>query len=91
MSHILEGLPGVLCHLDDVLVFGSDRTEHDTRLRAVLLRIRAAGITLNRAKCEFGKHEITFLGNQSGISADPEKLSAIKEIPPLLILPNYVG
>ena len=85
MSHILEGLPGVLCNLDDVLVFGSDRTEHDTRLRAVLLRIRAAGITLNRAKCEFGKHEITFLGhiiNQSGISADPEKLSAIKEMPP---------
>ena len=85
MSHILEGLPGVLCHLDDILVFGSDRTEHDTRLRAVLLRIRTAGITLNRAKCEFGKHEITFLGhiiNQSGISADPEKLSAIKEMPP---------
>ena len=85
MNQILEGLPGVLCHLDDILVFGGDISEHDARLRAVLLRIRAAGITLNKAKCEFGKNEITFLGhviNQSGISADPEKLSAIKEMPP---------
>ena len=62
----------------------------------MLLRIRAAGIkkTLNRAKCEFGKQEITFLGhiiNQSGISAEPEKLSAIKEMPPPTKLLNYIG
>jgi len=85
MSQILEGLPGVLCHLDHILVFGGDISEHDARLQAVLLRIRAAGITLNKAKCEFGKNEITFLGHvidQSGISTDPEKLSAIKEMPP---------
>ena len=85
MSHILEGVPGVLCHLHDVLVFGMDNSEHDAHLRTVLSRICAAGLTLNHAKCEFGKGEITFLGhitNQSGISADPEKLSAIREMLP---------
>ena len=50
MSAILGGLPGVLCHLDDILVFGKDSQEHDAHLQAVLERIRAAGITLNSQK-----------------------------------------
>ena len=85
MSAILEGLPGVLCHLDDVLVFGKDCQDHDAHLQAVLEQIRSAGITLNHQKCEFGKTTLTFLGhviNQHGISPDPLKTTAIKEMPP---------
>ena len=59
MGAILGGLPGVLCHLDDILVFGKDSQEHDAHLQAVLEQIRAAGITLNSQKCEFSK----LLGN----------------------------
>ena len=29
MTQMLSGLDGVLCLMDDVLVFGKDRTEHD--------------------------------------------------------------
>ena len=36
MNDILSGLPGVLCHVDDILVFGATSSEHDDRLRAVL-------------------------------------------------------
>ena len=36
MSTILGGLDGVLCQMDDVLVFGRDKSEHDTRLTATL-------------------------------------------------------
>ena len=36
MSKILSGLHGIVCQMDDVLVFGSDRTQHDARLLAVL-------------------------------------------------------
>ena len=89
MSTILEGIPGVLCHLDDVLVYGKDSQEHNNRLTAVLERIRAAGITLNPTKCEFARKQLTFLGhliNHEGISPDPAKMSAIKEMPP----PNNV-
>ena len=71
MSAILDGLPGVLCHLNDILVFGKDSQEHNVHLEVVLERICAAGITLNRQKCEFGKTTLTFLGhviNQHGIS-----------------------
>ena len=89
MSATLEGIPGVLCHLDDVLVYGKDSQEHDSRLTTVLERIRAAGITLNPTKCEFAKTQLTFLGHlitHNGISADPAKTLAIKQMPP----PNNV-
>ena len=51
MSVILEGLDGVVCQMDDVVVFGSTHTEHDARLTAVLERIQAVGATLNPEKC----------------------------------------
>ena len=53
MSEILDEIPGVVCHVDDVLVAGKDQEEHDKRLHAVLQRIQAAGLTLNRDKCQY--------------------------------------
>ena len=91
MSSILTGLSGVVCQMDDVLVFGSDRAQHDTRLLAVLQRIQSAGVTLNSQKCEFGKTSVKFLGHvidETGIRADPEKTSAIREIEPLTTVPE---
>lgn len=38
MSKILAGLEGVLCLMDDVLVFGKDVKEHDERSNIPLLR-----------------------------------------------------
>ena len=63
MSQILAGLKGVLCQMDDVLVFGKDKAEHDARLAAALDRIRDGGVTLNREKCEFEKTKLLFLGH----------------------------
>ena len=53
MSEVLEGLSGVACMMDDILVFGSTKEEHDRRLHRVLQAIRAAGATLNKSKCVF--------------------------------------
>ena len=50
MRTILDGLVGVLCLMDDILIFGKDQKEHDTRLTAALERIQAAGVTLNKDK-----------------------------------------
>ena len=52
MNDILSSLPGVLCHIDDILVFGATPAEHDHRLHTVLDRIKAAGTTLNAEKCQ---------------------------------------
>ena len=61
MNDILSGLPGVLCHVDDILVFGATPSEHDGRLRAVFERIKDAGVTLNAEKCQSLKPESSFL------------------------------
>ena len=57
MNDILSGLPGVLCHVDDILVFGGTPGEHDRRLQAVLERIKNAGVT---EKCQFSQTRIRF-------------------------------
>ena len=38
MNIILEGLDGMVCLMDEVLIFGSNKDEHNTRLMAVLQR-----------------------------------------------------
>ena len=53
MSQILEGLEGVLCLIDDVLVFANTEEQHAARLQATLERIQTAGATLNFEKCLF--------------------------------------
>ncbi len=47
MSQILDSLDGVLCQMDDVLIFGATHAEHDRWLRAALMRLQDAGVTLN--------------------------------------------
>ena len=83
MSQMLEDMEGVVCHMDDILVHGTDQTQHDARVRAVLQRLQAAGLTLNN-KCEFSKTSIKFLGNiidAPGIYVDSSKTAAIAHFP----------
>lgn len=85
MSTILGGLEGVVCLVDDVLVFGETEQEHDERLMAVLTRISESGLTLGREKCVFKANSIKFLGqlvDATGVKADPDKVLAIKGMKP---------
>ena len=103
MNQILEGLEGVLCLMDDVLIFGKDKEQHDVKLMEVLKRIAEAGVTLNSEKCEFAKNRVKFLGHvidREGIRVDPDKTAAIlrmetpKNIPELrrfLGMTNQLG
>ncbi|XP_028514411.1 uncharacterized protein K02A2.6 [Exaiptasia diaphana] len=83
MQRILEGLPGVVCQVDDMLVHGKDKTEHGERLNAVLTRLQDAKVTLNADKCQFECDNVKFLGHivgKDGIRIDPSKVEAIKEM-----------
>ena len=80
MNRIVEGLEGVVCQMDDMLVFGKDEGEHRERLAKVLKRLESAHVTLNPSKCEFNKTTIKFLGHvidRTGVKADPDKTQAI--------------
>ena len=63
MNSIIEGLEGVICLIDEVLVVGKDVTEHDTRLMRVLERLKTVGVTLNRGKCSFRQLSVKLLGH----------------------------
>ena len=63
IGKIQQGLPDVLCHMDNVLVFGRDIQEHDRRLEEVLQQIQAAGAILNQEKCQFCKSSLKCLGH----------------------------
>ena len=64
MSQMLAGLPGTVCMMDDVLVFGATQEEHDNNLKRLLRTIRESGMTLNPEKCEFSSNQVKFLAHQ---------------------------
>ena len=58
MAQVLNGIPGVVYFIDDILVTGSSRAEHGANLYKVLTRIREYGLCLNKAKCVFFKKSL---------------------------------
>ena len=80
MSALLRDLDGIVCLIDDILIYGSTQEERDERLLAVLNRLEEADLTLNRDKCEFSRREVKFLGHilsQDGVHSDPDKVATI--------------
>ncbi|XP_055922791.1 uncharacterized protein K02A2.6-like [Eupeodes corollae] len=80
MSSIVRGLEGILCQMDDILVWGSSVNEHDKRLRLVLQLLQISGVTLNDAKCQFGVQRIKFLVHildEDGVHTDGDRIIAI--------------
>ena len=41
--------------MDDILIFGSSKEEHNIQLQNVLKKLQSIEVTLNRSKCEFGR------------------------------------
>ena len=103
MQKALVDCQGDVCQMDDILVYGKNQQEHDVRLKEVIKKLKDAGITLNREKCEFNMTEIVFLGHiisSSSIKADPKKTEAIvkfanptnkKELRRFFGVVNYLG
>ncbi len=82
-TEVTGGLEGVLCHMDDILVWGQTQDEHDMRLHAVLEKAQKAGIMLNMDKCELTRHTVRFLGHvisADGVKPDLEKTRAVQEM-----------
>ena len=46
MSSLLERLPGVVCQMDDVLIYGPDQETHDRRVHTALQKLTASHSTL---------------------------------------------
>ncbi|KAM7281966.1 uncharacterized protein ISCGN_002124 [Ixodes scapularis] len=84
ITQLLQGMEGVLCHMDDILIWASSSKQHEQRLREVLRRLSSAGLTLNEDKCVFRVRSIKFLGHQvdsDGVRPDETIVNAVKEMP----------
>lgn len=62
MTQFFEGLPGVLCGLDDVVIYRSTPEEHHNTLLNVLQRLQDWGTILNMEKCKTSVKQVKFLG-----------------------------
>lgn len=70
-----------LLYIDDIIVYGSTKEEHDDRLKKVTDTLKENHVELNYEKCIFGVSEIMFLGHKltrKGIYPDGDKLETIK-------------
>jgi len=82
MDQVLQGLNGVTCYLDDILI-SSTKAEHMQKLRQVLERLRKFGVKVKRSKCVFMAPSVTYLGhtiNSNGIQPTKEKVEAIHNL-----------
>lgn len=103
MERILCGCKGCLNFIDDIIVYGATKAEHNERLEIVLQVLKENNILLNQDKCVFGVSELQFLGHNlsaDGIRPTEEKLASIKafreprtaeEVRSFLGLVNYIG
>lgn len=78
---VLAGCKGTRNYLDDVLVSGRTKAEHDENLEEVLGRLREHNVCINDEKCVFGQQSVKFIGFQlghDGLRVEDEKLKAIR-------------
>ena len=90
MHESLDGLEGVFCIADDILVFGQGNTRseadknHDVNVLALMKRLYERNLKLNPQKVQFKMQKITFMGSvisEAGIQVDPSKVNAIIDMP----------
>ena len=63
MDTVLQGVPGVTCYIDDILVSSADEDSHLLTLKEVFSRLEKHGFRLKLEKCEFLLKNIEYLGH----------------------------
>ena len=59
----LDGLPGVKCIADDVLIHGTNEADHDSNFERFMSRCQQKGIKLNSENLELKAKEVPFHGH----------------------------
>ena len=75
IEQVLQGIPMVVCRVDDILVSGKNDHEHLNNLSEVLTRLESAGLTLKLSKCKFMQPTVEDMGYQ----VDVQGLHAVKK------------
>ena len=84
IEQVLQGIPMVVCRVDDILVSGKNDQDHLKNLNDVLSGWKQAGLRLKMEKCKFMKPSVEYLGyrvDMHGLHAIEKKVEAIKNAP----------
>ncbi|KAF2888931.1 hypothetical protein ILUMI_17242, partial [Ignelater luminosus] len=71
-------------YIDDIIVWGKSKAEHDITLEAVLETARKNNVKFNLSKCTFVVSELKFMGHtisDQGVAIDRDRLQGIIEFP----------
>ena len=71
--------------LDDIIVCGRNKAEHDKNLEMVLSRLSEFNATINIDKCLFGADQVDFVGHtisKDGVQPLQSNIDALLRIPP---------
>lgn len=80
-SIILKGCKGTVNYLDDILIHGKTKKEHDENLAEVLNRLKNHNVKINFSKCAIGQKAVRFLGfklSEKGWQIEDDKIKAIQ-------------
>ncbi|XP_038116994.1 uncharacterized protein K02A2.6-like [Culex quinquefasciatus] len=90
LQGVIQGLPGVECIADDLLVFGVGDTfedalaNHNVCLEKLLCRLKEHNIKLNKEKLKLCETSVKFYGHvltNKGLQPDETKISTIRNYP----------
>ena len=73
---------GVVCYLDDILIYSKTEEEHEELVHKVLKRLMDEGLAAEPEKCFFHVTEVDYLGyilSTEGVSISPETVQTIME------------
>lgn len=84
MDQVLQGIPGVACYLDDIIVTGRSTEGHLTNIETVLKRLQTYGLKVNESKCQFLQDSVEYCGHvisECGLHQSCKKVQAVAEMP----------
>ena len=70
--------------MDDVIIFSTSWSDHQTHLESVLQRIQKAGLTIKKRKCQFAMAECVYFGHRVGngkVTPEALKVEVIRQFP----------
>lgn len=98
MDNILQGIPGVMVYLDDILIIGSTVSDHLESLETVLDHLMKVALYIKKDTSTFLSSSVTYLGHKidsKGLPPYEAKYTITSEMPDVIhqlwsdkIMPN---
>jgi hypothetical protein len=97
LQQLLDNMPGVVIHVDRVVVHAPTLELHMQRLRQVLKKLRLQGLAIDLEKSQFATnqaHVLGFVVKEGTVKIHPQQIQALKNMKPpntMALLKSFLG